>query len=98
MEPISMKITIQQFIERLPKFDNNERAEYIPRLLNKLSQVSYNQLINFQNCWDETRPPEDFTKEQDKEIIACIKMEITDLCQAVRELYDLPPITYNTEV
>jgi hypothetical protein len=91
-------ITLQQFIDKLSSFTGDERAEYIPRVMDKLSQVSYNQLLNFQNRWDENKPYDAFRKEQDAEIIKCIKMEVHDLGTAVRELYGLDPITLQTEV
>lgn len=91
-------ITLQQFIDRIHSFTGDERAEYIPRVMDRLSQVSYNQLLNFQNSWDGTRPFDEFRKEQDKEIVLCIKMEVNDLGKAVRDMYGLDPITLQTEI
>lgn len=89
---------IKEFIEKVDGFTEDERVEYIPKVVELLSVVSRGELMLFQRDWDPSRGFEEFVKEQNKKIKMCLEIECTDAGSSVREVFKLAPITMEAEI
>jgi len=86
-------MNLQTFLEKLDSFSDVERQVYIPALLEQLTEVSVRTMMEFQaanGSVDRT--------EQDEEIRQCVTLESSELGEAIRRTFDLPPLTMETQV
>ena len=88
---------IKELVEKLDRFDDDEREKWLPKLMGRFTPESLGQIMNFQNRWVNsdkakgvTRPFEEFKKEQNKVILDCIKIEGSRLGTEVRDIRGLP--------
>jgi hypothetical protein len=90
-----------QIKERLDEMDDDdERATLLPELMEELTQLSKNQIIEFQNKWaarnvinGTKRSYHEFMKAQNKELLGCIGMELTTIGDIARQREGKIPLT-----
>lgn len=95
-------MTIKKLLKQIDTFTDEEREKHITLLLNNvLSNLSKAQIMNFQNKWRDynilkDKSFDEFKVAQNKEIIDCIKMEMTEIGKYVRKIEGLMPLTDET--
>lgn len=83
-------MTVKELLNQLDDFTDEERNTYLRGMLRMLCGVSQVTLTDFQQQWDNSRPYAEFVKAQNKEIRACIKLELSVIGMSVRKAYKLP--------
>ena len=89
---------IKDLIEKLMTFTDEERTRYLPKLMDGFCSVSQNQITNFQTNWDDSKDYKEFVKAQNKELITCLKMEMSPLGDTVRAVQTLPFWNEETDI
>jgi len=87
---------ISEILKNMDNFSDDERAKYIGGLWKKVTPISKQTLINFQNNWDGSKSFEEFKKAQNKVIKECIQMEI--LINDVKEKENMEVFTMETVI
>jgi len=87
---------ILEILDKIDNFNDNEREQYLGGMWEKVSHLSKQTLINFQNEWDGSRSFDEFKKAQNKIIRECIKLEI--LINDAKEKQGLEIFTMETEI
>lgn len=90
------KMKISEILKNMDNFSDEERVQYIKKLWEKVTPISKQTLINFQNQWDGSKSFEEFKKAQNKLIKECIKMEI--LINDVKVKENIEVFTMETEI
>jgi hypothetical protein len=104
-------MTVKQLVDQLDSLADSERERLIRPLMAMLSLIALETLMRFQEDWVAARRDEmpsdatelhgvylDFVKEQNIAISACIDMEVSPLGVVARQLCNLEPLTYETEI
>jgi uncharacterized protein YfaP (DUF2135 family) len=100
-------MNIQEIVEKMDSFTEDERVKYLGPVLNKMSMPSQGTLRQFQNQWREEIAAKEmdadtefreFVKAQNVIIKECIKMEDSDLGKIVRETQGLPVWNMQEEI
>ena len=60
--------------------------------------VSLQTIRNFQDSWNWDRPFTEFMAAQDKELLTCLKLEISEIGTTVRSSFRLSPLTEQTKI
>lgn len=91
-------MTIGEVFNKLDIFDDDERSEYVIRILDLFSPLSHKSIQKFQSEWDCMRSWLDFRTEQNVVIRQCITCETGFIGNHVRKSFGLHPITMDTEL
>lgn len=95
-------MTIGELTKKLPTLSEEERERELRALMPLLSPLTHQTLRDFQEKFFAThpvRPPfQVFREAQDKELLACLAMEVSDLGSAIRAKLNLAPLTKETEI
>ena len=88
-------MTVKELREKLTTLTDDDRCEHLRRLWGKLNPVSLRTLTDFQTNWDyaSNPPPEGadkFSKEQNRIILDCVRIEQSDLGIIVRDTLVYP--------
>lgn len=90
---------VKEIKENINTFTEEERISILPKLIDKMSIISKNQLMNLQVEWDTDRPFEEFIIEQNKQIIICIDCETSNnLGKIASEISGNKQLTLETEI
>ena len=87
---------ISEILEKMEDFTDDEREKYLGGMWSKVTDVSKNTLMGFQNAWDGSKGFDAFKKEQNKLVKECIQMEI--MINDVKEKNGLEVFTMETEI
>ena len=87
---------ISEILNNLDNFNDDEREKYLGGMWKKVSPISKQTLINFQNEWDGGKSFDEFKKAQNKVIKDCIQMEI--MINDVKEKEGMEVFTMETEI
>jgi len=85
-------MTIDELRTQLSDMEWELRRQAVINLWPILSGVSQETMRQFQEKWDAKKPYEEFVKSQNKELLTCIDMEMSNTGQIVREQFGLPPL------
>jgi hypothetical protein len=91
-------MTIAELLEKMDAFTDEERKKYLGALLNMLTPVSNQTIVEFQQKWDGSKPFNEFIEAQNRELKTCVGLEMTELGTAVRQRFGLEPITRATVI
>jgi hypothetical protein len=92
-------MTIKDVKEQLPSIqDAKQRADMLKRLFQLMSPMSYKTLMVFQRDWDGRRPYAEFVEAQNREILMCIDLEVSDIGKLTRGALQLQEISLETEL
>lgn len=87
---------ISEILEKMDNFTDEERVKYLKELWKKVSPISKQTLLNFENGWDGSKTFEEFKKAQNKVIRECIQMEI--MINDFKEKENIEVFTMETEI
>ena len=95
-------MTIKELQTKLPTLKEDERLILGP-LMGMLCPLSVGQMKKFQSEWDfEGNPPPDgfdhFVVAQNKELLDCLKMELSPVGAIARKEFGMAPLTEDTEI
>ena len=95
-------MTIKEFLDGLDEMGNATREVTLRELTRVLSPPSIATLQNFQEKFmaeNPEKPPfEVFVKAQNKEVVKCLEMEMSDIGGMVRGLTGFAPISLDTVI
>lgn len=91
-------MTVQELLDNLNSWGSAEREEPIIKLAKHFTTISLKQLRDFQNDWNTGLSYDEFVAAQNKVIVVCIMMEISNLGKMVREALGKKPLTLETEL
>ncbi len=84
-------MTIQELFDNLDGMEEEDRADWLRKLIARFSSLSLGSLSNFQSRWIDSdrangikRPFADFVKAQNEVVRNCIKMEKSAIGEVVR--------------
>jgi len=95
-------MTIKEFMDGLDEMDNDTRTAALREVTKLFSPPSVSTLQNFQAAFfveNPKKPPfEMFAKAQNKEIVKCLKMEMSEIGGTIRGMTGCTPISWDTVI
>ena len=87
---------VKEILEKMDSFTDDEAKRFLGGLWSKVSEISKQSFLNFQNEWDGSKTFEEFKKARNKVLKSRIECEI--LINDVKENLGQEVFTLETEI
>ncbi|MEM3091781.1 MAG: hypothetical protein QXD05_01470 [Candidatus Pacearchaeota archaeon] len=91
-------MTLREAIEILDELDSDLREYLITEIIDKLTYVSLNTMMEAYIEWDNEKQDEEFKEKETMLLKECIAIEMTTFGSILRELENLPPLKFETKI
>ena len=91
--------TVREIIDQMEDMNDSDRAKYLRNLTERMTPMSYQSIVDFQQSWDGSKSFEEFKKAQEKVIKAAITMELSDIGKEMAKIGGVSSdLTWETEI